>query len=69
MADDAKATWYDLAVSWQTLGNKEEAARAFEQAEILTRSSVRRSSDLSAAMSIVRRLNLGDRVLKTGELG
>jgi tetratricopeptide (TPR) repeat protein len=66
--DDPKA-WYDLAMSWQALGNKEEGARAFRQAEALVRSKTRQSSDLSAAMSIVRRLNLGDRTLKTGDLG
>jgi tetratricopeptide (TPR) repeat protein len=64
---DAKA-WYDLAVAWQKLGNEEEGARAFEQSEALVRTNVRKTSDLSAAMSIVRRLNLGDRVLKTGDL-
>ena len=65
---DAKA-WYDLAVAWQNLGNMEEGTRAFEHAESLVRRNTRQTSDLSAAMSIVRRLNLGDRVLKTGELG
>ena len=65
---DAKA-WYDLAVAWQKLGNKGECALwAFEQAETLVRGDSRKTSDLSAAMSIVRRLNLGDRVLKTGEM-
>ncbi|MCE0521510.1 MAG: tetratricopeptide repeat protein [Methylacidiphilales bacterium] len=62
--DDAKA-WYDYGVSLQALGQEEESARAFEQAEGLVKSLTRRSSDLSAALSIVRRLNLGDRVLKT----
>jgi tetratricopeptide (TPR) repeat protein len=62
--DDAKA-WYDLGVSLQTLGLEEESANAFEQAEGLVKSLSRRSSDLSAALSIVRRLNLGERVLKT----
>jgi tetratricopeptide (TPR) repeat protein len=61
---DAKA-WYDLGVSLQTLGLEEESANAFEQAEGLVKSLSRRSSDLSAALSIVRRLNLGERVLKT----
>ena len=65
--EDAKA-WYDLAVAWQKLGKKEECAHAFEQAEALVRNNSRKTSDLSAAMSIVRRLNLGDRVLKTGEM-
>jgi tetratricopeptide (TPR) repeat protein len=65
--DDAKA-WYDLAVAWEKLGNDGEAARAFAQAESLVSTSSRKTSDLSAAMSIVRRLNLGDRVLKTGDL-
>jgi tetratricopeptide (TPR) repeat protein len=64
---DAKA-WYDLAVAWQKLGNEDEGARAFERSEALVRTNVRKTSDLSAAMSIVRRLNLGDRVLKTGDL-
>ena len=40
-------------------------AEAFERAENLIKSLTRRSSDLSAALSIVRRLNLGDRSLKT----
>jgi tetratricopeptide (TPR) repeat protein len=62
--DDAKA-WYDLGVSLQTLGLEEESANAFEQAEGLVKSLARRSSDLSAALTIVRRLNLGERVLKT----
>jgi tetratricopeptide (TPR) repeat protein len=66
--EDPKA-WYDLAVSWQALGDKEEGARAFQRAETLVRNKSRQTSDLSAAMSIVRRLNLGDRVLKTGDLG
>jgi superkiller protein 3 len=61
---DAKA-WYDLGVSLQTLGRQEESAEAFERAESLVKSMSRISSDLSAALSIVRRLNLGDRVLKT----
>jgi len=62
--DDAKA-WYDLGVSLRALGLEEESANAFEQAEGLVKSLARRSSDLSAALSIVRRLNLGGRVLKT----
>ena len=62
--DDAKA-WYDLGVSLQTLGMEEESTKAFERAEGLVKSLARRSSDLSAALSIVRRLNLGERVLKT----
>jgi Flp pilus assembly protein TadD len=66
--NDAKA-WYDLAVSWQALGNEEEGARAFERSEALARTHSRQTSDLSAALSIVRRLNLGDRNLKTGDLG
>ncbi len=65
--DDPKA-WHDLGTAWQKLGNQSESARAQEQAEMLVRSHARKSSDLSAAMSIVRRLNLGDRVLKTGEI-
>ncbi len=60
---DAKA-WYDLGVSLQGLGQEEESTAAFERAEELVRSLARRSSDLSAALSIVRRLNLGERVLK-----
>ncbi len=62
--DDAKA-WYDLGVSLQALGLEDESANAFEQAEGLVKSLARRSSDLSAALSIVRRLNLGERMLKT----
>ena len=62
--DDAKA-WYDLGVSLQALGEEEEAVAAFEKAEGLVKSNSRRSSDLSAALSIVRRINLGDRMLKT----
>ena len=62
--DDAKA-WYDYGVSLQALGEEEESANAFEQAEGLVKSLARRSSDLSAALSIVRRLNLGERVLKS----
>ncbi|HEY0257058.1 MAG TPA: hypothetical protein VGC39_06420, partial [Candidatus Methylacidiphilales bacterium] len=62
--DDVKA-WYDYGVSLQTLSLEDESAAAFEQAEGLEKSLARRSSDLSAALSIVRRLNLGERVLKT----
>ncbi len=62
--DDAKA-WYDYGVSLKALGEAEESANAFEQAEGLVKSLARRSSDLSAALSIVRRLNLGERVLKS----
>jgi len=62
--EDAKA-WYDLGVSLQALGQEDESADAFERAEKLVKSLSRRSSDLSAALSIVRRLNLGERVLKT----
>jgi tetratricopeptide (TPR) repeat protein len=62
--DDAKA-WYDYGVSLKALGEEEESANAFEQAEGLVKSLARRSSDLSAALSIVRRLNLGERVLKS----
>jgi tetratricopeptide (TPR) repeat protein len=62
--DDPKA-WYDFGVSLQALGLEEESANAFDQAEGLVKSLARRSSDLSAALSIVRRLNLGERVLKT----
>ena len=61
---DPKA-WYDLAVCLQALGLEDEGQTAYEKAEGLVRSSSRRSSDLSAALSIVRRLNLGDRVLKS----
>jgi tetratricopeptide (TPR) repeat protein len=64
---DAKA-WYDLAVAWDKVGNKRESEHAFQQSESLVRGNTRKTSDLSAAMSIVRRLNLGDRVLKTGEM-
>ena len=62
--NDAKA-WYDLGVSLQKLRMEEESADAFEKAEGLVKSLSRRSSDLSAALSIVRRLNLGERVIKT----
>ena len=62
--DDAKA-WYDLGVSLQALGLEEESANAFEKAEGFVKSLSRRSGDLSAALSIVRRLNLSGRVLKT----
>jgi tetratricopeptide (TPR) repeat protein len=62
--DNAKA-WYDLAVSYQTLGQENEAQDAYERAEGLVKSLARKSSDLSAALSIVRRLNLSERVLKT----
>jgi tetratricopeptide (TPR) repeat protein len=62
--EDAKA-WYDLGVSLQNLDQEEESAEAMERAEKLVKSASRRSSDLSAALSIVRRLNLGERVLKT----
>ena len=65
--EDPKA-WHDLGVAWEKLGHVQESDHAFEQAKILVRSNTRRTSDLSAAMSIVRRLNLGDRVLKTGEV-
>jgi tetratricopeptide (TPR) repeat protein len=61
--NDAKA-WYDLGVSLRTLGREDESAEAFEHAEGLVKSLSRRSNDLSAALSIVRRLNLGERVLK-----
>jgi tetratricopeptide (TPR) repeat protein len=62
--DDAKA-WYDLGVAYKAMGMDLESTEAFEKAEDLVQSLTRRSSDLSAAMSIVRRLNLGERVLKT----
>ena len=62
--ENAKA-WYDLAVSYQTLGLENEAQSAYERAENLVKTLSRKSSDLSAALSIVRRLNLGERVLKT----
>jgi tetratricopeptide (TPR) repeat protein len=61
---DAKA-WYDYGVSLNNLGLEDESADASEQAEGLVKSLARRSSDLSAALSIVRRLNLGERVLKS----
>jgi tetratricopeptide (TPR) repeat protein len=62
--EDAKA-WYDYGVSLKACGEDDESAAAFEQAEGLVKSLARRSSDLSAALSIVRRLNLGERVLKS----
>ena len=62
--DDAKA-WYDLGVSYKALGLDLESSEAFERAEDLVKNLSRLSSDLSAALSIVRRLNLGERVLKT----
>jgi len=62
--EDAKA-WYDLGLSLKTLNLEEESEKAFEQAESLVNTLSRRSSDLSAALSIVRRLNLGERLLKT----
>jgi tetratricopeptide (TPR) repeat protein len=62
--EDAKA-WYDLGVAYKALGLDVESAEAFEKAEDLVKTLTRRSSDLSAAMSIVRRLNLGERRLKT----
>jgi len=62
--ENAKA-WYDLGVSLQTLGLEDDSADAFEKAEDLVKSLTRKSSDLSAALSIVRRLNLSERVLKT----
>jgi tetratricopeptide (TPR) repeat protein len=62
--DDAKA-WYDLGVALQKLGHADEAAEAFDHAEGLVKSLARRSSDLSAALSIVRRLGLTGRVLKS----
>ena len=61
--EDAKA-WYDLGVSLQKLRREDEAADAFDRAEGLVKSLSRRSSDLSAALSIVKRLNLGTRSLK-----
>jgi len=61
---DAKA-WYDLGVSLRALGLEEESAEAFEKAEKLVSQLAHRSSDLSAALSIVRRLNLSGRLLKT----
>ncbi len=62
--EDAKA-WYDLGVSLQKLHREDEAAQAFDRAEGLVKSLARRSSDLSAALSIVKRLNLTTRTLKT----
>jgi tetratricopeptide (TPR) repeat protein len=61
--DDAKA-WYDLGLTFQSLGKERESAEAFERAEKLVNTLSRRSSDLSAALSIVRRLNLGERKIK-----
>jgi tetratricopeptide (TPR) repeat protein len=61
--EDAKA-WYDLAVSLQNLGLEKESTDAFEHAEELVGSVARRTSDLSAALSIVRRLNLGERIIR-----
>jgi tetratricopeptide (TPR) repeat protein len=61
--DDAKA-WYDLGVAFNALGLDLESSEAFEKAESLVNTLNRRSSDLSAALSIVRRLNLSGRVLK-----
>jgi tetratricopeptide (TPR) repeat protein len=65
--EDAKA-WHDLGETWRKLGNAQESARALDQAATLVHSHTRQTSDLSAAMSIVRRLNLGDRVLRTGDM-
>jgi tetratricopeptide (TPR) repeat protein len=62
--EDAKA-WYDLGLSLEKLGLEEDSENAFAHAEGLVKSLARRSSDLSAALSIVRRLNLGERVIKT----
>lgn len=62
--NDAKA-WYDLGITYQALGQEQESVDAFERAEGIVKALSRRSSDLSAALSIVRRLNLGERVLKT----
>ena len=61
---DAKA-WYDLGVALRKLGLEVESAEAFEHAEGLVASLRRQSDDLSAAMSIVRRLNLAERVLSS----
>ncbi len=41
---DAKA-WYDLAVAWEKLGNEDEAANAFAQAESLVSPNIRKTSD------------------------
>jgi tetratricopeptide (TPR) repeat protein len=60
---DAKA-WYDLGLSLQNLQLEKESAEAFERAEELVGTLSRRTSDLSAALSIVRRLNLGERKIK-----
>ncbi len=63
--DDAKA-WYDLGVSLQKLGLRRRKRRRLRAGgRTWCKSLARRSSDLSAALSIVRRLNLGERVLKT----
>ncbi len=62
--DDAKA-WYDFGLSLQNLNLQEESEEAFRHAESLISTLSRRSSDLSAALSIVRRLNLGERTIKT----
>jgi tetratricopeptide (TPR) repeat protein len=62
--EDPKA-WYDLGVALQKLGREDDSAEAFEHAESLVATQSHRSSDLSAALSIVRRLGLSGRVLKS----
>jgi tetratricopeptide (TPR) repeat protein len=62
--EDAKA-WYDYGLSLQSLNKHEESEEAFSHAQKLVNTLSRRSSDLSAALSIVRRLNLGERMIKT----
>jgi tetratricopeptide (TPR) repeat protein len=61
--DDPKA-WYDLGLSLQNLHLERESAEAFGRAEELVSTVHRRTSDISAALSIVRRLNLGERTIK-----
>jgi tetratricopeptide (TPR) repeat protein len=60
---DAKA-WYDLGLSLQNLGREQESFDAFHRSEELVGTLSRRTSDLSAALSIVRRLNLGERMIR-----
>jgi tetratricopeptide (TPR) repeat protein len=62
--DDAKA-WHDLGVSLTKLDRPDEADEAFDHADELVKKMARRSCDLSAAMSIVRRINLSGRTLRT----
>lgn len=55
--EDPKA-WYDLGCSMEKIGKADEAAIAFKHSEDLIGSVIRQSSDLSSALSIVRRLGL-----------